>query len=176
MEVTGLKRLGHCQGNCGFKTFGGVVGAATGLKRLGASPNRVLSFILLRGSWACSRFMFLSRTVLCFCGGACTASLFFGFGASRGVYHHHFALHAPAHCNPHQLRAPQWALILGNRHFSSWGSDAKHSNALLQAPGFAARAPGARALAALQSLLAICRRPGNHLVFALDKYYRLSIL
>ena len=59
MEVTGLKHLGALpEGNNGFKTFGGIVGTATGLKRLGASPNRVLSLILLCGSWACSRFMF----------------------------------------------------------------------------------------------------------------------
>jgi hypothetical protein len=42
----------------GLKAFGGIVGTATGLKRLGALPNRVLSFILLRGLWTYSRFMF----------------------------------------------------------------------------------------------------------------------
>jgi hypothetical protein len=34
----------------------------------------------------------------------------------------------------------QWGLVSGNRRFSTWGSDAKHRNALSRASGFAARA------------------------------------
>ena len=72
------------------------------------------------------------------------------------------------------LKIPMLEILGGDWRYS------KHSSTFLWLSGFAARDPGAYILAVLsvKPVLQyyIYRRPGNCLSFALDKYYRLSIL